>query len=184
MILHFILRGLVVAALAAASWLVYGQELAPHYASEAEQSAAVTALADKLHRTRLAIRDAQRAEQRVAPALRELEDLRRPIPAGPAATWFPALLTDHLSKFQLTASGIRLVALRQDQKQPGTERGYWSVGISAGPRGQEIGKILLAVADLETRYPFMRLVNFSIDPNPEKPGERIAAVNVTSLIKE
>lgn len=104
------------------------------------------------------------------------------LPRGSAQVWLPELVKTHFTNAGLDVSIIRLNSLLDIPESRNFQRGYWSVGVPVAEDGKNIPDLLTAVAQFERQNKFVKVLDFSVAPDPENPGKRIAGVNLTTLV--
>ena len=76
----------------------------------------------------------------------------------------------------------RLGAVLDVPDLAGYQRIYWAVGVNLPDGSRNIPRLLFAVAEIEEQYPFARVIDFAIRPDPEDPRCRAATVNIAVLV--
>jgi hypothetical protein len=124
-----------------------------------------------------------RALEKEAPGIRsELVRLQDEVPKGSAMVWLPKLVNEHFGSFGITVPLVRLNVSLPEPGLPGYEHDYWSVALPVDEEGRDIPTLLLAVADLDRANAPVRVLDFSIRPDPENPGGRIGSMNLGAII--
>ena len=122
-------------------------------------------------------------ESKASAAVEELEEINQQLPAGSPLVWIPDRLTKHFQQFEFAAPLARLASAQAEPEMRGFQRIYWSVGLPLASAKRPLDKVLFAAAELERNDPFFHVVDLSILPNLEHPGERIAVVAVVTIVK-
>jgi hypothetical protein len=170
-------------ALSVAAWS-YAQSIAPFQQREREARSAALDLRARIGNARVAIEDFRKFESDSQEIRRQISQLGQDLPEGAAATWMPEMLKTHFAAFGLDASIVRLNTVRDEPDLPGFNRAYWSVGVPLAEAAGNEARSLLAVAEFEKQHPFVRVLDFAIRPDPERPAARIALLNVAALIRK
>lgn len=166
------------------AWWSYSQSIDPFLEREKEARDAIASLKERVGRARTAIQDVRALESDAQTVRRQIEELGRSLPEGAATTWMPELLKQHFSAFGLNTSIVRMNVIRAEPDLPGFCRGYWSVGLPLGEASRSEAGSLLAVAELEQQYPFAKVLDFAVRPDPENPQGRIVLLNVAALVRK
>ncbi|MEQ1862920.1 MAG: hypothetical protein ABMA13_23610 [Chthoniobacteraceae bacterium] len=166
----------------AAGCVGYQWSIAPVRQRESEGSRSVSALRQQIDGARKAIGEVHTLEARFSRERHELDTLHGDLPSGPALVWFPERVKEHFAR---VGSGVVIVRLNTTMDVPDLpdfRRGYWSVGWPIDEAAGNVSGLMLAVAEFEQQNAFVRVLDFAIRPDPENPGGRMAALNVTALI--
>lgn len=124
-----------------------------------------------------------RTQQKDAEASRiEWERLQDDHPAGSPMVWVPTLVRDQFARSGTAVLLTRLNTIQDEPNLRGYRRGFWSTALPIDEGGRNIPALLQGVADLEQRNPCVRVLDFTIRPDPENPGGRVALLNLTTLI--
>jgi hypothetical protein len=141
-------------------------------------------LSERIEKAKKTIAEVRAAEEGAAPIRQQLEKLQEDLPVGSTMVALPALVKAHFARAGVAVRLIRLNTTQNQPDIPGFERGFWSVALPIDENGRNVAKLLMAVTDLDRENPFIRILNFAIRPDPENPRERMASLNVTSLIRK
>jgi hypothetical protein len=93
-------------------------------------------------------------------------------------------LKEHFARFGLSVSVILMTTVREELDLPGYGCGYWSVGVPVAGGNHKAAGALLAVADFEQQHPFVKVMDFAIQPDPTDPAQRIAVLNLSALYRK
>jgi len=137
----------------------------------------------KIEEVRSKIDSLRLLENEATAAVEELEEIDQRLPATSPLVWIPDRLTKHFQQFKFAAPLVRLASAQAEPEMRGFQRIYWSVGLPLASAKRPLDKALFAAAELERNDPFFRVVDLSILPNLEQPGERIAVVAVVTIVK-
>ena len=102
---------------------------------------------------------------------------------GSATIWLPRLAEEHFARFQIATGMIRLNTVQPDSLVPHVAHVFVGVEIPLPRLEEKLKPLLLTIAELEARNPTLRVVDFTITPNPDAPKERSAAINLEALDK-
>lgn len=162
----------------------YAQSIAPLRLRESETSRGAEELRERIADARKTIAEI-RAQEKDAERVRgELARLREEMPAGAATVVLPALAKGHFDRNGIAVPVVRLNTTQDEPEQPGYEHGYWSAALPVDGAGRNIIGMLVAVADIEEEYPFLRVLDFAIRPEPENPQGRVGLLNLGTLIRK
>jgi hypothetical protein len=75
-------------------------------------------------------------------------------------------------------------SVQEEAGLPGCNRGSWSAALPLLESDQKVTGALLAVAELEQRYPFVKVVDFAVQPDLEDPARRVAALKLIALFRK
>jgi hypothetical protein len=128
--------------------------------------------------------EAERLDARSLEETNTVAALNTDLPAGSAQVWLPELVKKHFANAGLDVSIVRLNSIHEIPETRNFHRGYWSVGVPVDESGKNIRGLLTAVAQFERQNAFVRVLDFSIVPDPENPGKRLAGMNVTTLVAQ
>lgn len=182
----FARRGALLAGAMAlvAGWDYQAALVAPFRVKESEALRDAAKLGERIEEGRKTIAEIQAQEAAAGRVRSELTQLQSDLPTGPAMVSLPALVKEHFERSSVAVQLIRLNTTRDEPDVPGYQRGFWSVALAIDEAGRNISKLLLAVADLDREYPFLRVLDFGIRPDPEHPGARIASLNIAVFIRK
>jgi hypothetical protein len=79
---------------------------------------------------------------------------------------------------------VRLNTTRDEPNISGCERDFLSVALPIDDAGRNIPNVIAAVADLDQRNPFVRVLDFAIRADPENPARRVGSLNLAALIQK
>ena len=168
----------------AAAWAFYRQSVVPLQQSERENLSAIADLNERLGMAGETIKDVQAIEQQAARARVALHQLQLEQPAGSAFVWFPERMKQHFPRFGVPVAVTRLGAILDEPELRGFQRIYWAVGLDIEEGNRNVPGLLVAMAELEAEYPFLKVIDFAIRPNPEDPHRRAATVNIAVLVRK
>jgi hypothetical protein len=131
-----------------------------------------------------AMKKVQAIEQQAARARVENQRLKSEQPAGSVLVWLPGRMEEHFSSFGISIAVSRLARVMDEPETPGYQRVYWVLGIPVEERNQKLPNLLFAVADIEDRNPYIKVIDFAIRPEPTDPRRRIATVNIAALVSK
>lgn len=96
----------------------------------------------------------------------------------------PRLLKEHFPYFGIAQPDVRLTATNHEPDIPGYERTVWSVRVPIDGNDPNVGSLLRAAADLDPQRSHLRVLDFSLRPDPEDPERRLAAIHVSVLSRK
>lgn len=166
----------------AAIWMLHARVLPSLIERESEALQAVSALNERIGRAQQTIAEIQARERDTVLVRSELQRLQKAFPAGAATAWLPTLAKEHFARFVIAARRIHLNGTQDEPGIPGYERGFWSVTLPVDEAGPIPVNLFLAVAEIEQRNPYVRVLDFAIRPDPEMPGQRLMSLNLTALV--
>lgn len=156
--------------------------IAPLVRSEAEARASTGGLKGRLNGARKTIGEIRAREKEEGRAPSELDRMERAATMGSPAVWLPSLLKAHFNPLGIAISSVDAKGTaRDDRNIPDYERGRWNVRIPIDAGGRNIASLLLAVAELEGRLPFVRILDVSITPDSENPAQRRVVMDLDIL---
>lgn len=166
-----------------AGWTFYAQSIAPLRQREKEARHSIAALKVQLADARGSVAAVRELETQVSRERGEMNSLLKDLPAGSAMVWMPELVKAHFGSFGIAVEVVRLNTAVEEPGLPGYQRVYWSVALPVGEAARNVTGMLLAVAELEQQNSFLKVLDFSVQPNPENPRLRIGAVNIAALVR-
>lgn len=176
------LGGLVVCVVAlAAGREFYLRSIAPLGQQETETLQAVEDLRGRVENARKTIggvREQEKGAERVRSALDRLHD---ELPKGSPAVVVPTLVKEHFARFGIAVHLVRMNTTQDTPGLKGYSDHYFSVALPVDAAGRDVPKMLTAVADFDQQSRFVRVLDFSIRPDPENPGGRVGSLNLTAL---
>jgi hypothetical protein len=161
----------------------YVHSIAPFSQRETEALREAGDLGERVDGAQKTMADIQAQEKDADRVRSELERLRDELPAD-AAVAVPALVKEHFARHGIVVPLVRLNTMQEEPELPGCEHGYWSVALPIDDAGRNITAMLLAVADFDQQNPFVRVLDFSIRPDPENPGGRVGSLNLAALVRK
>lgn len=177
--------GLVPAFLVAGlAWWVCGLFIEPHLTREKEDQEAITNLHGQIETAAAAIREIRTLEIKSEALRSEIEQLENDLPGQRALLLFPEQMEKTFTRFGVSISAARLNKVGEEASLPGYSRGSWSVTLPLAESAHQIDSALLAVAELERNHPFVKVVDFAIQPDPEVPARHVAAVSLLTLFRK
>jgi hypothetical protein len=168
----------------AVAWEYHGEFIAPLRQREAETQREIADLSERLADARTTMAGIQAQEKDADRVRSELERLREELPKGAAMVALPEMVKGHFAKSGINVPLIRLNTTQDCPDLPGYAHGYWSVALPIGDAGPKVTAMLLAVAELEQRDPFLRVLEFAIRTDPENPGGRMGSLNLGTVIRK
>ena len=178
------LRRTVPAAITLSAWLFFSHSIAPLRSQAKESTRKIGELQEQLDSVSKTLRRIKDAEQQTGEARASLNRRLSEFPHESAMSAIPKDIRKHFSGFGLPPSVIRLNTAQPEPNLPGWQRAYWSVGLPIAKTDSNLTALLLAVAELDRREPFVNVVDFAVQPYPENPGRRVASLNIMALIRQ
>ena len=142
----------------------------------------VSALNERIGGAQKTISEILAQEKAAGPVRNELKRLHKAFPEGSATVWLPALTKEHFERFGIATLRIHLNGTEDKPGIPGYERGYWSVILPIDEAGPKPANLFIAVAEIEQRNPFVRVLDFAISPDPKNSGGRVVSLNLSALV--
>lgn len=147
------------------------------------------------------LRDARELRERVADAQKtiaenrarrmdaegirgEIEQAQADLPSGSAGVAFPAWVKEQFGRSGIGVPVVRLTAAQDEPNASGYERGFWSVDLPIEDADRNVTKLLVVVADMDRENSFVRVLDFDIYPDPEKPGSRVGSLNLATVLRK
>lgn len=165
-------------------WALHGAWIAPLRESERIAAQRIEELSGKLESAHAAIEEVRTLEQRAASARAELDRWRRERPAASAMLWFPERIREHFRRAGFAEAVTRLNTTRAEAKLPRFQRSFWAMELPLRAQPGEIGKVLLAAAELEQAEPHVRVLDFAIRRGAGDTHQLTAVLNVSTLARE
>ena len=94
------------------------------------------------------------------------------------------MVKEHFKQFGIAVTIIRLNAVQEEAELPGYSRVYWGIGLPIENAGENITSLLLAVADIESQNQYLKVLDFSIQPDAVNPLLRTVAFNIEALVRK
>jgi hypothetical protein len=177
----------VMAACAAALLLIaedYRKSVAPLRKRQAEALRDVARLGKRIADAQKSIAGIRTRETEVDRIRDGIDKAQAGLPPGSAGDAFPAWVKEHFAHCGITVPAVRLDSVQDEPGVSGYERGLWSVDLPIDEAGRNIASLLGAVADLDQRDSFVRVLEFEIRPDPEKPGARLGSLNLATVLRK
>jgi len=114
----------------------------------------------------------------------EIDTVQAGLPPGSVSDAFPAWVKEHFAHCGIVVPVVRLDSTQNEPGTSGYERGLWSVDLPIDEAGRNIANLLGAVADLDQRDSFVRVLEFEIRPDPVKPGARVGSLNLATVLRK
>lgn len=170
--------------MAMAAWLYYRDTLVPVQERGRALVEQIRDLDRRVNEARNLLRECQALEAETANARVAVHRLERDLPSGSALFWVPARLKEHFRRFGFAEPLARLNSTVEDPDLPGYQRIFWTIGLPVDYDSKNLGAVMLAVADLEQTDRVARVIDVTIQPDPENSRRRDAAITVVSLVKQ
>ena len=171
-------------AMVLSAWLYYSQSLAPLSRQAEESARKLGKLREQLDSANKALRCIKDAEQEAGEARASLNRQLSERSHDSVMVAFPQSITKHFAGFGLPPSVIRLNTIQPEPQLAGYQRAYWSVGLPISKQDANLTGLLLAVAEFDRQVRFGKVVDFTLQPDPEDPHGHIASVNIVALIRK
>lgn len=177
-------RWLLAAGVAAAGgWAFYSTQISPLRERERTTRHRIAELSGEVQGARRAMEEMRAQEGQATEARAEVDRWNQDYPAGSATAWVPELVESHFARFGIDVAIVRLNTTLEEPELPGYDRAYWSVGMPIAEANKARAS-LLAAAEFEQQYRFVRLLDFAIQPDPHDVSRRIAVLNLSALIRK
>jgi len=170
--------------MAMAAWLYYRHTLVPVQERGRALVEQIRELDGRVNEARDSLKECQAVEAETATARVAVHRLERDLPSSSAIFWVPARLKEHFRRFGFAEPLARLNTAQEDAELPGYQRIYWTIGLPLNDDPKSLGAVLLAVADLEQTERLSKVIDVTIQPDPEDSRRRDAAITVVTLVKQ
>jgi len=97
---------------------------------------------------------------------------------------FPTEIEEYFKRFGLHNVVVRMAATKPEPDLPRYQRVYWSVGVQIPKKERNAEGLLLAVSDLEQQSRFIKVIDFSLQPDAENQNLGAATVNVMIVARK
>jgi hypothetical protein len=114
----------------------------------------------------------------------EIDKAQAGLAPGSAGGAFPAWVKEHFAHCGIVVPAVRLDVVQDEPGASSYERGLWTVDLPIDEAGRNLASLLGAVADLDQRDSFVRVLEFEIRPDPRKPGARVASLNLATVLRK
>jgi hypothetical protein len=94
------------------------------------------------------------------------------------------VLKAHFARCGIAVALVRMNSAQDAPGLPGYEHHYFSIALPIDEAGRNIATLLLTASGLGQQLPFVRLLDFSIHPDPEHLGGRVASLNLKALTRK
>ena len=168
----------------AAGWERYASSLALLRDLETASRWEAAKLDARIEKAQATIAEIQAKETAASRLRSELKRKEYAQPVGSAALWMPTLVKENFARSGIAVRLVRLNAMHDEPAISGYERGIWSVILPVEEARQNETKLRLAVAEIESQNPFMRVLDFAIRPDPENPSGRVVSLNFAALVRK
>ena len=162
----------------------YASSLALLRERETEALRATASLGEQIQKAQATIADTQAKETAASRLRRELKDLECRFPEGSATLWLPALVREHFARSGISVRLIRLNTIQDEPDISGYERGVWSVVLPVEETGRNNPKWHLAVAQIESENPCLRVLDFATLPDPENSRGHLMSLTIAALVRK
>ena len=162
----------------------YRNSVAPLRQLETETLGEAASLEKRIadaQKTMAGIRERETEVDRIREEIGKVQAGLLPESAGDA---FPAWVKEHFAHCGVVVPAVRLDSTQAEPDASGFERGLWSVDLPIDDAGRNIANLLGAVADLDQRNSFVRVLGFEIGPDPGKPGARVGLLNLATVLRQ
>lgn len=163
---------------------IYNQWIAPLKSSEGDLRRNLRELEQSFEGARKTSHRAVEVEHETAYARGELNAFYGDRRKGSALVWLPDLVKEHFTQSGIAVTIVRLNALQDEAELPGYKRAYWGVGLPVESAGKSLSSLLLAVADIEAQNKFLKVLDFTIQPDVTNPLLRTASFNLETLVRK
>lgn len=168
-------------AILGAAWTFHSHAIIPLRLSAKESRDKLAALREQIDAARQATVEVKDLEQAVADANNKMKRWLGQRADSPVMAAFPDSLKEHFSRFGLQTTMIRLGGSVDEPALPGYKRVYWTMAVPVAERDRTVTGLLLAVAELEQHDRFIKVIDFSLQRDPEDERMRVANINVATL---
>jgi hypothetical protein len=160
------------------AWWIYTHTIVPLQHRQEAFLHQRAELQESLDSTRSKLGAIKDNEQKISFARGALKGIVGPKGDESPLITLPQDLVDHFSRFGLPSATVRLVSAQPVPNLPEYQRLYWSIGIPISRTDKNVGGLLLAVAGLEQEDHIIKVLDFSLVPDPDDQSLRIAQVSL------
>lgn len=180
----FFRRTLAGSAVLGAAWWFHTHWIAPLQRREIEARQCLVEVRQRIEDARSELQAINELGQTAAHARASLTTLQGESPSEPAVVWFPARLRQCLSSFGIAEAAIRLNTAVPEPGLAGFKRTYWNVNLPLQDGMRSMTGVLLAVAEIEQRKSFVKILDFSFHSDAAEPHGPVGGCNVEALVRE
>jgi hypothetical protein len=161
----------------------YRKSIEPLRLSEAEALGDVAQLRARVADAQEKIAEVRAREKDVVRIRAEIDQAQEVLPPGSPIDSFPDWVREHFAHYGVGTVQVRRVSARDVQDASGYERASWSVDVPIDETGRSVPKLLRAVADVDRGNLFLRVHDFEIRDDTEKPGARVGFLNIETVLR-
>ena len=165
-----------------AAWWFHSHWIAPLRRHETDCQKSLVELRQRLGDAKEQIRMAGEQAAEAARVQASLELLRGGISSGPTTVWLPVRIKTHLQRAGVADTVIRMNSALPEPGLAGYERTSWNLNVPRQEKLQNMNGILLAVAEIESKEPFVRILDLSFRSEVKEPHLPAGVINVTALV--
>lgn len=162
----------------------YRRSIAPLRQRETETVRDARELRKRVEEAQATIAEIRALEMDVNGIRTEMDRAQADLPSGSAIASFPTWVKDRFAHSGIGVPLVRLTAAQDEPNALGYERGFWSVVLPIEEAGRNIPKLLTTVAEMDQQNSFVRVLNFEIRPDAEKPGGRVGLLNLATVLRK
>jgi hypothetical protein len=162
----------------------YRRSVAPLQERESETLSEAGRLRERIADAQKTIAEIREKETEVARIREEIDQAQADFAPGLPIDAFPAWVKERFAQSGMVVHGVRLEGAQDEPDASAYERGSWSLEIPVEEAGRNIATMLGAVADIGERHSFVRVLDFEIRPNPEKPGARVGTLSLETVLRK
>ena len=178
-----ILRRLLTGSAAlGAAWWFHSHWIVPLQRCEVESQQTLAQSRARLSDAREQIRKTSERAPEAARVNALLKALHSGIPGEPTAVWLPVRIEKHLRSAGIVDTVIRMNATSPEPGIAGYERSFWNLNVPRQERMKNLDGVLLELADIESKEPFVRILDLYFHSEAEHQHSPAGGVNVTALI--
>jgi len=104
--------------------------------------------------------------------------------AGDEMVSFPEEVRQYFSQFGLPSAAVRFVTAQDEPGLPGYRKIYWAVGLPIPKTDRNAEGLLLATAGFAQQERYIKVIDFSVQPDVFDPSLRTASINLVTLSKK
>jgi len=160
------------------------EQIYPLWEKERTNRSQLVDLNGKIKRAQKVIASVEAIEKRSRETREALARMTQEHAMGPAVVWFPARLKEYLGRFGIADAQIRLNSTVPDPENEEFKRTFWNVQFPPQAGVQDMNAILLAVAAIEDREQFVRILDCSFASDPNDPHWPTGSFNISAMIRE
>jgi hypothetical protein len=180
----FFRRTLTGSLVLGAAWWFHAHWIAPLQRHEVQARKGLAETRQRIEDARSELQVIRELGLRAARASASLTTLQGESLAEPAVVWLPMRLNHCLGGLGIEKVAIRLNAAVSEPGLAGYKRTYWNLNLPLQDGMRSMSGVLLAVAELEQRKSFVKVLDFDFRSDAAEPHGPVGVCNVEVLVRE